>query len=209
MNIIVFGSSQVHGLSDWKNGGWVQLVKSYAEKNSNFDDIVYNLGIIGDTSTGILRRFEAELKPRLEIGGRNIVIISVGINDSQYFHGNRKKVRTPEYRYKKNIEKIIKTARKYTKNIFFVGIIPVDDKKVQPIPWAKDKSYAYDMCKKYNEAAREVCKRERVPFLDLFSILSKINYKKLLGDGVHPTSEGHKIIFKHVLKFLTKNGVLK
>ena len=209
MNIIVFGASQVYGFNDWKNGGWVQLLKSYVEKNSNFDDIVYNLGISGDTSTGILRRFEKEMKPRLEIDGRNIIIISAGINDSQYSHGNKKKVRTPEYRYKKNIKKIIKVARKYAKNVFFVGIIPVDDKKVQPIPWAPDKSYAHDICKHYSKAAKGVCKRERVPFLDLFSILSEINYKKLLDDGLHPTSKGHKIIFKHVLKFLAERGVFK
>ena len=208
MNIIVFGASQVYGSADWKHGGWVARLKSHIEKRSDFDDMLYNLGISGETSSDILKRFESELKPRLDKNGQNLIIFSVGINDSQYLHGNKNNRRTTEKDYRKNVAKLVRLAKKYTCKVCFVGIILVDDSRVQPIPWSITKSYACDIMQQYNRIAKDVCKKERVPFLDLFEIFSKLHYKKLLDDGLHPNIRGHEKIFENVLKFLEKNSII-
>ncbi len=208
MQIIVFGDSIVRGASDRKNGGWVQLLKSYVENKSDFNDTVYNLGSGGDSSSDILERFEQELKHRSKRADKNIVIVSVGVNDSYYFEEDEKKTNVSEAQYQKNPKKLIAIARKYTKSVFFIGLLPVDNARVQPIPWHKEVSYSYENCEKYNELAKEVCRKENVAFLDIFGFLVKTNYKKLLADGVHPNSAGHRKIFGLVLNFLKRNRVL-
>lgn len=207
-DFFVFGASIVYGAKDWKNGGWVQLLKSDIEKKSNFKKWVYNLGVPGHTSSDVLNRIEREIKSRIFDELQEIVVIvSVGINDTYYFHNNEKETATKPEKYKENIGKIIKIAKKYTKNVFFVGITPVFNNKLQPVPWRKEISYSLANCRKYNEIAKSVCKKESIPFLDLFSIFSKLNYGKLLDDGLHPTAEGHKKIFMLVKDFLNENRI--
>ena len=208
MHIIVFGDSIVRGSADWKNGGWVQLLKSHAEKATDFYTTVYNLGIGGDSSSDILKRFEQELMPRLGQANKNIVIISVGTNDSYYFESDENKANISAAQYQKNLKKTIALARKYADNVLFVGLLPVDDARVRFVPWDKEKSYSFKNCRKYNEIAKEACKTGNVPFLDVFDAFSKTNYKRLLADGVHPNSAGHKKIFGMVLNFLRENKIL-
>ncbi len=209
MQIIVFGDSIVRGSADWKHGGWVQLLKAHTERTTDFYTTVYNLGIGGDSSSDVLKRFEQELKPRSERSEKNIVMISVGANDSYYFEGNEKKTNVSENQYQKNLKKLIAIARKYTKSVFFIGLLPVDNARMQFVPWDKKKSYSFENSRRYNELAKEVCRKENVAFLDIFAVFSKANYKKLLADGVHPNSAGHKKIFELVLDFLKRNRVLQ
>ncbi len=84
-NVICFGDSITRGENDHISGGWADRLKSEAIRkflNSGDDEIcVFNLGIGGETSKGLVGRFESELKPRIGIGDINLVTIAYGAND--------------------------------------------------------------------------------------------------------------------------------
>ncbi len=209
MHIIVFGDSIAYGAADSKHGGWVQLLKSYLEERTGFGTLVYNLGISGDSSMEIAARFEPELNARIDPVGKNIVIIAIGSNDSYYFGTDEEKTNVSEVEYTENLEKMISIANRLGCKILFLGIEPLENSKLQPVPWRKEISYSNENCRRFNEIVKSVCSKNNLPFMDSFGVLSKSGYMEHLEDGCHPDSEGHEMLFKLVLKFLRDNGVLE
>lgn len=209
MNIIIFGDSIACGANDWKNGGWVHLLKMHVAKSSGYSNEFYDLSIDGDDSKGVVKRIQQELKPRMCRDGRTAVIIAIGVNDSYYFGMDEKKTNVSEADFAKNLGEIIKISRKLGCEIAFLGIGFVEDSKVQPTSWRKDIYYSSANCKKYNEILKQACRKNKIPFLDSFTLLSKSKYINDLDDGLHPEIEGHKIIFELVLKFLKEDKILK
>jgi lysophospholipase L1-like esterase len=167
---------------------------------------IYNLGISGDTTENLLKRFEFEAKQRIR---EKIVIIifEIGINDSLFFK-DKKKLTTPPKIFRRNIQKLIKLSRKFTDKIVFVGLTPVIESEVNPLPWHKEVSYKNEYISKYNEIIKTLCKENKVFFIDTLTMWINSNYGILLEDGVHPNSEGHEKIFEIVKEFLIKNKVI-
>ncbi len=194
-NYIVFGDSIAQGFNDL-SGGWVQRLR----ESLSLDDYVFNLGISGDTSDGLLARFEAELKPRLNDTMDNIILISIGSNDSAWNH-ELKQCWVPVEKYKDNLMKIIKAAKKYTDKIILISPEPIDQTKVDPMPWEPNLSYKTELVREYNQAMKRVAETEKLKFVDSFNDLPK-GYIKTLGDGVHPDRVGHQMIFSLVANVL-------
>lgn len=209
MHIIVFGDSNEYGATDWKNGGWVQLLKSHCERTTNYNTFVYNCGVSGDSSRELLERMEVELKARFEKDGRNVIIIAIGSNDSYYFDGNPDNANVSPDEYSENLRKLVVVARKYVSDIFMLGVMPIDNYKVQPVPWRTDISYSNENAERYNTIAKETAEIEGVSFLDVFNIFNKMDFKEILSDGAHFSEYGHRLFFEHVLIFLKENKVLE
>jgi len=93
--------------------------------------------------------------------------------------------------------------------LVFVGNKLMDQEKVDPIPWLEGYSYKEENLKKFEEIAKQVCKDKNIHFIDIMKEWEKENYKKLLADGIHPTTEGHRKIFEIVKDYLLKNKILK
>lgn len=203
--ILVFGDSIAWGAWDLEKGGWVNRLRlSLDEKNisdSDFYCTVYNLGISGDTSDDILRRFEFEAQQRLKEDV--IFLIGVGINDSAWVHSKNDFLVSLDA-FKENIRKLISLARKFSSKIIFIGLIGVDESKVDPIPWDPDKSYKNEYVKKYDDLLEKICNDENVYYIKLFGKIPK----EFLEDGVHPNSEGHKMIFEIIKKFLVEHNII-
>lgn len=185
---LIFGDSITYG-EGVLNGYWVQLLR----ESLNPDDNVFNLGIDGDTTEGVLARFEIEIKPRLSEESETIIIVAVGVNDTAL---------VPFDNFQNNLRQIIKLGKKYTEKIILIGPAPVDQVKVDPIPWAPEISYKTDIVKQYSQTMGQVAQQEKLKFVDLFRNLPP-EYIKTLDDGVHPNVAGHRLIFnlvKDVLK---------
>ncbi len=201
--ILVFGDSITYGAWD-KDGGWVDRLKKFLHEkvlsNSKYF-LVYNLGISDDTTEDLLERFESETKKRIKEEEKNIIIFSIGTNDSQYMH-KTKTLRIKAEIFQQNIRKLINLAKKYSDCIVFTGLLLVDETKTDPIPWVPEKSYKNEYIKQFNEILRSVCKEEKLFFIDL-SI-----EKDLLYDGVHPNTEGHKQIFERVKEYLIEHNII-
>ena len=212
--ILVFGTSTTYGAWDVE-GGWVQRLRKYLDQqqlaNPDLYYMVYNLGISGDTSQDILERFSFETEQRIKLQDERediLFIFSVDVNDS-IFNNKTKEYKVPLEIYKKNISKIIQQAKKYTNKIVFVNNSPVDESKVDPIPWLADCSYLSAAVEQYDQACTAICKKNAIPFIDVYTPFKKQrNYQRLLLDGVHPTTEGHKFIFEVVKDFLLQRKII-
>lgn len=207
--ILVFGDSIAYGAWD-KKGGWVERLKIFTNKKAitsglKFYCAVYNLAVDGDFTTPLLERLDFESGHRTR-GQETIFIFAIGSNDSI---SNKKGVfwTTPE-KFKKNLERIIKIAQKYSSKIVFTGLTPVDEIKTNPVSWDNNVFYKNQNQQKYNKIIKTVCAENKICFVEIFEKFLKEDYKKLLEDGLHPNSKGHKIIFEIVKKYLLKNKII-
>ncbi len=209
-NVLIFGASITWGAWD-REGGWVQRLRKFVDEKNisdpNYDYKVYNLGISGDTTEDVLRRFENEAKER-ESAEETIIMFSIGVNDSQFVH-DKKDMRVRLEKFEENIKKLIKLSKKYSSKIIFVGFSPIDQSKVDPIPWAKEKkSYRKNLVEMFDNKVKEICKEKNIYFIEVYDKVKK-GYERLLIDGVHPNSGGHEKIFQIVKEFLVKNKIIK
>lgn len=207
--ILIFGDSIAYGAWD-KEGGWVQRLKKFTNKKSiasglEFYCAIYNLAIDGDFTEPLLKRLNIEAKQRI-YGQETTFIFAIGSNDSI---SSKKGIfwTTPE-KFKKNLEKIIKITKKYSSKIIFIGLTPADESKTSPVSWDNDVFYKNKDHEKYDEIIKSACQKNKIYFIELFEIFKKLDYKKLLEDGVHPNSDGHKLIFKIVKDYLLKNKII-
>ncbi len=203
--ILIFGDSIAHGHYDLIRGGWVERLKIYfwkkELKDERFDFCVYNLGVSGDNSNNLIRRFDFECKTREP----EIIIIAIGANDAQYIITN-KTIRVPLDKFQSNLLALLKISKRYTNKIIFINSIKVDEKRVTPIPWDenKEKYYYNSNIEKYNELLNKFCVKYKLLLIEIYNLLSKED----LADGLHPNAHGHEKIFQRVKEFLLKNKVI-
>lgn len=210
-NILAFGASILYGAWDTE-GGWVGRLRKYVNER-NLEDLgrsscfVYNLGIPGDSSQDLLDRFDMEAKARIGDNEENLFIVSVGVNDCMLNNETGLNNISIE-NYTENLQKIIKLAEQYSGKVIFMGFFPVDENKVDPIPWKLEFSYKNEFIQKYNQAMKSVAEKNKIYFIDIYDKIMKMDYKNLLEDGVHPNSEGHKIMFEIIKDFLIENKII-
>ncbi|MCW6160113.1 MAG: GDSL-type esterase/lipase family protein [Candidatus Micrarchaeales archaeon] len=209
---MIFGDSSVYGAWD-NNGGWVNRLREPIDvKNLVDPDIayfVYNLGIPGNTSVDVLKRFEAEYKERLYPGvtQETIVIFGFGANDSMVSIAKDTST-VPIREFESSVNRLADLARERTKKVIFIGPAPVDESKVNPIPWDKGYAYKNARIKEYDNVIKAVCRKKNIMFFGLFDELLKLDYKTLLEDGAHFSPAGHMVIYELVREYLTKNKIL-
>ncbi|MDD3607199.1 MAG: GDSL-type esterase/lipase family protein [Candidatus Moranbacteria bacterium] len=195
MNICIFGDSITYGAFDPEKGGWANRLRLHLDNKEDFEGEVYNLGISGDNTEELLERFETEAKFR-EPG---FLIFAIGVNDSHYVISEQQN-RVPIDEFKQNIKELMIRARKITDKILFIGLTPVDEAKMTPTtPWNADKMFKNEYVEKYNDIIKEICKSEKIDFVDIFSEMMKENYKTMLFDGLHPDSKGHEWIADKII----------
>lgn len=206
--ILVFGDSEAHGSCD-PEGGWVAHLNRYCETktlqqpNSYFP--VYNLGISGDTSEYILGRFERETRARILEEKETIFIFQDGGNDAMYLNADQRNQVAPE-QFRSNVSKLLTVAKGISKKIVWLGLEPVDEKRLDPISWYPAGSYLTKYNSQYNEMLRTECQKAGVAFLDLVAALPPDFPQRYTVDGVHPSTAGHKMIWEIVKKFLVGKG---
>ncbi len=198
-NINVFGSSIAWGACDKKLGGWVNRLRIYLANEVEHYSETYNLGVSGDNSDGLLKRFSVEN----EVRKPDIILIGIGINDSQYIN-SKENPRVPLERYEKNLKELIRQGRKFTKDIIFVGLTKIDETKLMPIPWDKSKYYDEENVAIYNAKMKEVAEKHNLPFIPMLDLLRNDE----LIDGLHPNTKGHEKMFQRVKDFLIDNKII-
>ena len=205
--ILVFVDSVTYVACD-RNGGLVQRLRKFLDEKSlsekDFYYLVYNLGVSGNTAEDLLGRFEFEAKQRLKEDKETTFIFAIGLNDSKFMHSkNRSRFSCQEFH--DNLQKLLKIAQGFSSKIIFVGLTPVDESKVNPMPWAIDESYRNEHIQKFNEVIKSICKEKGIYFIEIFEKFTGMDYKRLLEDGLHLNSEGHQKSFEIVKDFLIEN----
>ena len=205
--ICVFGASITWGAFDNEKGGWVNRLKICLESEYHREYEVFNLGISSDCSKKILARIENEIIAREP----EIIIFSFGNNDSRFNNISDDSVETPVIQFEKNLLKIIKISKKFSKIIIFVGVTPYNEDKTTPTIWSNTEYFTNKSIKKYNNATKKICRKEKVLFLNQLDDWLKSDYKILLDstDGLHPNAQGHEKIFQRVKDFLVENKIIE
>ena len=199
--LIIFGDSISVGA--WgSQGGWAARLIAHLNKRTvqeeNFYCMAYNLGVSGDSAPDVRKRMEPEISARHELGEPLVLILAIGVNDSQYLV-EQDRLRYSLDSFLKELDQIAEVASKWSAKVLVLGPLPVDEPKVYPMPWAIDKGYKNKLVSDYSDALAKWCEAKNFPFIEMYQRWSSLNYQKLLFDGVHPNSEGHELIFNTLL----------
>lgn len=208
--IICFGDSITQGYTDTV-GGWTQRLRQYFDSNyiTKFGDTevpshdVFNLGISGDTSSGLLKRLKNEAQPRL-LGDQTVIVIAIGTNDSVFRLSDNSVESTPE-QFEAKLRLLVTQAWEFTEDVILVGLLPCDEDKVQPMPWSTSgKSYSNDRLELFNNIIVKVGSELGLKVANVFDYVSEHEPINHLADGVHPNSEGHTVIAYEVQHVIEK-----
>lgn len=188
----IFGDSIAQAA--YAKTGWVELFKQFLEEKYQGDFInVFNLGVGGNTSEDLLKRFENESSVREPTE----IIFSIGNNDSGYF-GVPVKPITEESKFALNLEDLIKKAKKFSQKITFIGLVLGDDSILQPFPGSStNKAYSRERVKAYDEIVKDVSEKNGCRFI---KVMDKLDFSDF-QDGLHPNEQGHRKMFEVIKNY--------
>ena len=204
--IYAFGDSITYGAWDIEKSGWAARLRVFLDekqqKDPSFYGLFYNLGIPGETTEGLIKRFVQETQARGRGGEEAIFIFAFGANDNAYLV-SKERFRVPKETYISNLDEVITKAQVISPKIILLNITPVID-EANALP-RNDKVRANSYVKEYNEALGTFAKEKGLPLVDVYSVFMNAGYESLFDeDGLHPNAEGHRLIFKAVKPVIEK-----
>lgn len=188
MTVAVFGDSIAWGMVDPLGGGWVNRSKRLLEKQ--FSDLdFYNLSVPGDTTADVLRRFEVESKSREP----EVIIFAIGINDTVISTvGQRAKV--AESTFLLHLQKLYRLASLFSRQVFFVGLTRVDEKRSQPMRLDPSITYQNRRIERFDQLLRNFAETQSALYVPVAEVLKPSD----LIDGLHPNTQGHQKLFRQL-----------
>ena len=204
--ILAFGDSITFGRGVVPSNGWTNRLKEYFE-SQDFYNVLYNLGIPGNSSTDLLKRFETEAESRVQYyfpDNKFVILIAIGTNDSRGL-GSSDNIQTDPKDYENNICKLVEIAKIHTKEVVIIGLPPVDE-SLMPF---EDTYFNNKTIKLFNGILEKIAKNNKLLFCDVYSkFIEQKDYQKLLVDGVHLNDNGYKLMYNIIKKFLIKNKIM-
>jgi len=185
-------------------------MKKAVESDYKSEHSIFNLGVSGEDITGVSNRFESEILSR--IGRKNetpdhiFIIVAVGVNDTQVDVTTGEHRTEPEI-YQAHLEQMVIYAKEQCAGVILLGLAPIDDTGLDPIPWHSTHAYRNSEVKKYNKVIENVAQANDISFISLNNIFGN-KVTELTVDGIHPNAEGHRLIFERVKEALEKEGIL-
>ncbi len=177
VGLVFIGASMVAGVGDPKGQGWVGRVIGRSQ-HPELDLTAYNLGVRGDTSADVLKRWQIECPPRWAGRAEKRLVVSVGLGDIASG--------VTLARHRLNLANILDESATTGIGAFVVSPPPTADPEVN----AKLEVLV--------EAQADVCARRLVPFVDTYRpLLGHDQWRSELAasrDGVHPGQAGYGLI---------------
>ncbi len=204
--IYAFGDSVTYGAWDVEKSGWATRLRVFLDEKQQKDPslyyLLYNLGIPGETTEGLVKRFDHETQARRRGDEEVIFIFAFGANDNAYLV-SKERFRISKEEYISNLNTVITKARVISPKILILNITPVID-EANALP-RNDKVRSNKYVTEYNEALEIFAKEKDVTLVDVYSVFMKAGYESLFDeDGLHPNTEGHQLIFKAVKSVVEK-----
>lgn len=206
--LFFFGDSITLGAWD-TGGGWanrlIRTVMGRVIDDNGFYCEPHNLGVSGDTVAGLLKRLDNEIAVRRDPYNKSEtiqIVFAIGNNDAQYLKDKSRPIFTSEA-FEENLRQLIALAQKYTSNISFIGLLPVDEARVNPVPWAPAIAYTNEHIRRIDDIIHNVCAELGLAYLPLYEKwIALPDYSSLLIDGDHPNSDGHALMAQQISDFL-------
>lgn len=199
---LFFGDSITYGEYDGVFGGWVDILKRYALQKYNEGSnelILFNLGIGGETTKGLLKRMPHEMKARNSADG-NFIFISYGANDLAIKNGNQM---VNPAQFKINIENAVMMAKEYADNIYLSSILPISS-RIDGIQVASGKIRKNEDVEQYNAILKQIASKKSLVYVDFHSVFLQNKELLLSKDGVHPNEKGYGMMADFVLPIIEK-----
>lgn len=200
---LFFGDSITYGEYDGVFGGWVDILKRYAlqkyNEGSTNELILFNLGIGGETSEGLVKRIPHEMKARNSADG-NIVFIGYGANDLAVKDGNQM---VNQSQFKANIETAIQDAKLYSEEIYLVSILPISEKIDSKISTTGKIRTNGDVLV-YNQILKDIATENALSYIDFHSAFLEDREILLSKDGVHPNEKGYGMMAEIAIPIIEK-----
>ncbi|PXW16158.1 lysophospholipase L1-like esterase [Chryseobacterium sp. CBTAP 102] len=200
---LFFGDSITYGEYDGVFGGWVDILKRYALQKfheGNRDELIlFNLGIGGETTEGLLKRMPYELKARNSADG-NIVFLSYGANDLAVKDGVQ--IVDPE-KFKNNIKEAVAHARQFSNEIYLVSILPFSQ-KIHGVVVSSGKKRINEDVVLYNQILKNIAAEEALVYIDFYSAFLEDKEILLSADGVHPNEKGYGMMAEIAIPIIEK-----
>ncbi len=204
LKILCFGDSITLGEKDLEQGGWADRLKKHyfaQSVDSQTQKItLYNLGIAGETSDGLVRRFDIELRARNIKNQKLIVVFAYGANDI-VIHKNKNIV--PESYYINNLKHCIESAKTFKADILLLNLLPIAGSIEGTVNQHGKLRFDHDI-QAYNFTLKKLSHEMNCEYLDLYASFAENNKEQYLSsDGVHPNSKGHKLLYQEIKQKLS------
>lgn len=200
---LFFGDSITYGEYDGVFGGWVDILKRYALQKfheGNGDELIlFNLGIGGETTEGLLKRMPVELAARNSADG-NLVFISYGANDLAIKDGAY--IVEPE-KFKENIKIAVQHAKQFSKDIYLVSILPIAQ-KIDGVVVGSGKLRTNEEVIVYNQILKDIAVENSLSYIDFYNAVLEDKEILLSADGVHPNEKGYGIMAEIAIPIIEK-----
>jgi lysophospholipase L1-like esterase len=177
MRICFIGDSFVSGAYDDECAGWVGRICAAARRRKH-DVSPYNLGVRGETSVQIARRWRAEAETRQSAQQEGRLVFEFGVNDAREVNGKRQL----ETGQSLAAAREILTAASAWKPTLMVGPPPGGDQ-------ARNLRV-----KELSDEIARLCAKLGVPYLDSFTpLVASLTFiaSTKAVDGTHPNAAGY------------------
>lgn len=199
---LFFGDSITYGEYDGVFGGWVDILKRYAlqkfHEGSN-EVILFNLGIGGETTEGLLKRMPYEMAARNSAEG-NIIFIGYGANDLAKKNGS---YLVPPEQFEENMKTAVQHAKQYSSDIYLVSILPFS-RNVDGVESATGKLRVNGDVLMYNQILTNIAAEHSLHYIDFYAAIVLDKEILLSADGVHPNEKGYGIIAETAIPIIEK-----
>lgn len=203
MQIFAFGDSITYGSWD-AQGGWADRLKRYSYEYIEADPQkwieVYNLGILGDRTDHLLKRFMVETEQRLDVNDTSVFLFAFGANDAAFIPDNNDFKISPD-EFVANLHAVIQQAKLFSSTIALLTITPVNESVTSRA--AEEKVRKNEYIERYNQNIKRLAREENIEVIDVYDVFINSDPNTLLDeDGLHPNTQGHEIIFEQVRDYL-------
>ncbi|WP_312149376.1 GDSL-type esterase/lipase family protein [Empedobacter sp.] len=192
-----------YGEYDGVLGGYVEILKRYCHTefyNNNANEVnCFNLGIGGETTEGLMKRFEIETKARFS-PDENLIFFFYGANDLALSEGKEIVSLTD---FEQNLSQVISQAKRFATEIYVISILPIS-KKVDGIKIPDRKFRTTQKIELYNQKLKELALQNQIEFIDIFSRFNSTKEEFLSKDGIHPNEKGYQFIANQIKPIVEK-----
>ena len=193
-NYIIIGDSLTYGIGDYETIGWASMFKKYVvslDDSKVCTNYVHIAAFPGATSTMILSKLNGIIDTFKNNEFNNVVILSIGVNDTQEYNGSNK-VSLEDF--ERNINNIIYHVNIQGAKLIILGLARI--KSNDKFFWKPSKFYSNETLEKYDEVLKRVCEEKGVTYIKTSDVLSQDDYI----DGLHPNHEGHQKTYERIKK---------
>ncbi|AQX14011.1 peptidase [Elizabethkingia meningoseptica] len=197
INCLFFGDSITYGEYDGVSGGWTDILKRHFHfrfYNENIQELnVFNLGIGGETTDGLLKRFYTEAHARTS-PDENLIFFAYGANDVAFKNGQQM---VNQETFLVNLTEVIEQAKKITSKLYIISILPVAS-AIDGITVPSGKQRSNQMIIQYNTLLQQLSVQHEATYIDLCSLFFENKDTYLSRDGVHPNDKGYQFIAEQI-----------